>query len=231
MAKQKGPPISLSDGDVVELTFIYGNCRRIKSVKAKGYFWGFDCKEGQLSANKSLAKTIKEYWPGRGGSLTIQRNSATDYEVVDGVKTENAQYDLEQVEWNNAEGAYTQIPWNGGSGPPGITRERVNTPATRSNTKPNYSWIDLQSMYVAAFDMAEKVVPTGESAGEKAARMDVRWKMAYSVVADAIRMGMTPQTIAEDLTQGGDDPGPSDADAPDLGDDWEEVDEQDLPFE
>jgi hypothetical protein len=198
----KGPPIKFNDGDTLELTFTYGNCRRIKSTKGKGYFWGFDCKEGTLTAGKGLVDTIREYWPGRGGSLTITRHSATNFEVVDGVQQESSQYELEQNSWSDAEGGFVAVPWGEDEEDqrsfPLFKHEAVKTTAPHHSG--SMTWLDLQGMYIAAFAIAQDVVPkVRDNSGERAMRADIVWKMSFSLVNEALKQKMTPQTIARDL--------------------------------
>lgn len=216
----QGPKIRFEDGDTLEFTFQYGNCRRIKSKQGSGYFWGFDCQEGSLAASTNLVNTIREYWPGRGGSLTITRHGDKHYEVVDGVKEDTSQYELEQNEWDNSAHAYVSVPWDEAAEAKTAANGKEIPPPARSNLKHEFSWQDLRYMYTAAFDMAEGVVPQAGAAAEKAVRVDVVWKMAYSVAAEAIRMGMTPTTVEQDLEEPAQ---PQSAEG-------EFVDEKQLPF-
>jgi hypothetical protein len=232
--------ISFTDGDTIELTFKYDNCSRKKQPSGKGYFWIFTCDEGSLAASKSLTSTIREYWPGRQGSLTITRHSDRNYEIVDGVKSDYAEHELKQAEYDTSQGGYVEIPWGADIAAKDPNSDKPSAPAeaptenegpTDREIKPRYLWTDYESMLIAAQDMATRVLGAGTGTGqEKATYLDVRWKMTYSLMGWAFRDRMSVSSIAADLTTEPQDDS-EEADSP--GEEKPqsaEVDSDDLPF-
>lgn len=220
----KGPKIQFNDGDMLEMTFKYDNCKRIKSRQGRGFFWGFDLEQGQISAGDALVSTIREYWPGRGGSLTVEKNK-NKYTVVEGVQSDKVDYPLVQVEWDNDQGGFVTIPWDDdpvveNGEPPAV---HPGKPQATGRVDVMYSWNDYEYLLMQAQAMATSVLgQEPKAAAEKATYLDVRWKMTYSIVGWARTDRITPDKIKSSLTAEAIDGDIEEA---------EEVAQDDLPFE
>ena len=123
--------ISLQDGDIATLEFIYGNCTKAESKHEGAGFYYVISVNGAIEhlggsvttvngeklniSSYYALKTIADNWPGRGGKLKIQKNDRTTWicqEVVE--TTASSQYPLEMRRWHNGTKKFEKVPFSDG---------------------------------------------------------------------------------------------------------------------
>lgn len=214
--------IELHDGSVQDLTFIYGNCARMTSRSGTGFYYRFELEEGRLNANAHIVKAIAENWPGRLGSMRIERHSAASYTISNVNPSENAQYALDMCEWNNNTRKYEPISFDLGTtvGQPetGATTPPQNPPSTATSSSPtpatiesNTQWDDITDLMRFCLLEAKRMWEMAqiEAQGDHAKAIQA---LAVSLYIDARKMGITvPTDDRNELIA-------------------QEVDDQELPF-
>lgn len=193
--------IELHDGSVQDLTFRYGNCARMTSRSGTGFYYRFELEEGRLNANAHIVKAIAENWPGRGGSMRIERHSAASYTISNVNPSENAQYALDMCEWNNNTRKYEPIPFDlGTAGTPETATPQHSPPSTATSPSPtpatiesNTQWDDITDLMrfclLEAKRMWERTQVDAQGDHAKAIQA-----LAVSLYIDARRLGITVPT-------------------------------------
>jgi len=104
--------VKLVDNAPMRMTFKYGNCAQKDSQNDDGsVYYSIDLADDtRVNLSEVAMKLIYDAWPGRGGSLTMEKLNATRYEISD-VEPAEKIYPLELKRWNNASSSFEQIDW------------------------------------------------------------------------------------------------------------------------
>ena len=228
--------ITLKNHESLSVTFKYGNAAKTSSTKAPGtYYYTFGLEDGdKLLCNAYLLNAIRQNWPGRGGTLHITQNSATDYTIVREQVADQI-WDLELTEWSDQASKFVVIGvWpteEGTSAGPQQTQAAAQAPPPppvpqqqhQASRDPAPTWDDLESLYSEGMARAQSVFANFDLSAYPGDAIGALERMAVSLTIEARKVGLTgpgpEEKFLENVGEDG-DPGPA---APPESDD-------DLPF-
>ena len=239
------PVVKLKKDDEFVFTLKYGNFTRTKhgfsidgEIIVKD---GVTAPEARLYINRDIRDLIAADWPGRDGSfraVVLGDGSNATWKMIEvHPDAQNANYDPEVRAWNDNTNSFETTDWDDtGDGPSGYSQpsaESVVAPAalpgkaltpskTATPAKAETGWGDLVSTAQYAWDAAGTIMGVSDDVPpEKEAQMaDARYKMAYTLYADARKMGILPAQEKHPLDDGSDvpdeveDPADEDGDLP-----------------
>ena len=248
MAKSR----SLRDNETVTISPTYGNLTKSRSKKDDGFYYTIkgtvagkdgNPQEDALNFNFAGAKAIQGEWCGRGGQMSIERLNHSRFEVA--IIEEGESYPLEMQRWNESTRTFQDVEFTDDLDA-GVDedmplevvvqeakesaqrakearqeeafedRKEAPTPTpAKTSDRPN-----LVALAHATWIAAQGIIEVEDA--------EVQYKWAYTLYADARRLGLSAADIIADneafFSEGEDDQYPEEEPPP------EELGDAELPF-
>ena len=200
--------IKFQDNTPQAVTFKYGNVSRCKSKQdGGGYYYRFDTEDDRMNANPHLAAAIAANWPGRGGTVSIEKFNNKRWDVAV-VEPADRIYPLEMREWSEDAHEFEEVDFviYGADDPVPEGREHKpdETPKKQppaetpkpATPKPGAvaSFGDMEQLMLLCCQSAEKTCPDSYTSMDKQ-------KIAVTMFMQCDKRGITAEAIAAELVE------------------------------
>jgi len=239
------PVVKLKKDDEFVFVLKYGNFTRTKlgySIDGEIVIKdGISAPEARLYINRDIRDLIASDWPGRDGSfraVALGDGMQATWKIIEVMPDpKNSNYDPEVRAWNNNTNSFEAVGWDdhpglsdsGSSSNPaaaGADMKPVMFTAPATSHKPAgpptggnaaTTWDNLVSTAQHSWDAAGEIMSVPDE-GWTPEIADARYKLAYTLYADARKMGILPGEVQD-----------APEDAPDNSN-KEEGEDDNLPF-
>ena len=169
---------------------------------------GLSTPEGRLFINNQIRDCISENWPGRDGSIraiVLSTGNNAQWQIVDVKKSDKSEYPPEVRAWNENTKSFESVGWDDAPGDTedkrpnqnqqDIFQDKDKKQPTVTTQNPPVTWEDMvrtmEISWKAAVEImgCQNLTPGGVEFGSV---NDAIYKTAYTLYADARKMGIKP---------------------------------------